>query len=195
MVKKIGLTMVLLAVGVAIAMYIRGGSAPEEVTQVFAPRTNASDSERIADLERTLAAQVDRANLMASRLAALEARGGARDGVGNADGADPRAERGAAMRGRGPDVDGNFDPATMRQRMRDSQLDRLVEAGFTRERAEWIERRVQELQLQAQQAQFEAQRNGEPFRGVDTFCTGTHTTARWKGVPRPTSRSTTSRCR
>jgi hypothetical protein len=168
MVKKIGLTMVLLAVGVAIAMYIRGGSAPEEVTQVFAPRTNASDSERIADLERTLAAQVDRANLMASRLAALEARGGARDGVGNADGADPRAERGAAMRGRGPDVDGNFDPATMRQRMRDSQLDRLVEAGFTRERAEWIERRVQELQLQAQQAQFEAQRNGEPFRGVDT---------------------------
>ncbi len=42
-----------------------------------------------------------------------------------------------------------------------------MQAGFTRERAEWIERRTQELQLQAQQAQYEAQRNGQPFRGTD----------------------------
>jgi membrane-associated protease RseP (regulator of RpoE activity) len=39
-----------------------------------------------------------------------------------------------------------------------------VKAGFSRERADWLENRMQELQVQAQQAQFEAQKNGQPFR-------------------------------
>jgi hypothetical protein len=167
MVKKIGLAVVLLAAGVALALYLRSGPAPEKAAETFAPRTDASESERIADLEQALAAQVDRGNLLQSRLAELEARFGARGSRGNADGEDPRGDRAAAMRGRGMDANGNFDPTAMRQRMREDQLERLVKAGFTRERAEWIDRRSQELQLQAQQAQYDAQRNGQPFRGID----------------------------
>ncbi len=66
------------------------------------------------------------------------------------------------------DANGNFDPTRMREQQRERQLDRLVRAGFTRERAEWIERRTQELEVQAMQAQYDAQRNGQQFRGVDT---------------------------
>jgi predicted metalloprotease with PDZ domain len=53
----------------------------------------------------------------------------------------------------------------MAQRQRERRLQSLVEAGFTRERAEWIERRTEELQVQAMQAQYEAQRNGRPGQG------------------------------
>jgi PDZ domain len=164
MAKKVGLIVVLLLAGVAIAMYLQNGPSAEQ--QAFTPRTDASESERIADLEKALAAQVDRANTFENRMRELEARLGARAEAG-AGGDDPRAGRMAEMRQRFGDANGNVDPAAVRDRMRKMQTDRLVEAGFTRERAEWIERRVQELQLQAQQAQFEAQRTGQQFRGND----------------------------
>jgi hypothetical protein len=171
MVRKIGIVAVLLACGVGIAMYLRGKPAePEQPNVVFTPRTGASDTDRIADLEKALAAQVDRSNLLESRLKELEARpgwgGNRRNANGNAD--DPGGERfGGAQRQQFLDADGNFDPSRMREAMRAQQLDRLVQAGFTRERAEWIERRSQELQLQMQQAQYDAQRSGQPVRGVD----------------------------
>jgi hypothetical protein len=168
MAKKAGLIVALLLVGIAIALYLKGGSSPSQ--QAFTPRTDASESERIADLEKALAAQVDRTNLFETRMRELETRLGAR-GEAVAGGDDPRAGRMAEMRQRFGDANGNVDPAAMRDRMRKAQTDRLVEAGFTRERAEWIERRMQELQLQAQQAQFEAQRTGQQFRGTDIEAT------------------------
>ncbi len=61
MLKKIALVAVLVAAGVGIAMYLHSGATPARPEQVFTPRAGASDAERIADLERTLAAQVDRA--------------------------------------------------------------------------------------------------------------------------------------
>jgi S1-C subfamily serine protease len=54
----------------------------------------------------------------------------------------------------------------MRERLREQQLQRLVAQGFTRERAEWIERRTQELEVQALNAQYEAQRSGRPAQGA-----------------------------
>lgn len=175
MVKKIGLLVALMAVGVAIALYLRSGSAPEktEPQQAFMPRTDASETERIADLERSLAAQVDRGNLLASRLAELEARVGARgttrrDANATPGGTDPRADRFAELRQQFTDANGNFDPTKMAEARRKQELERLVAAGFTPERAEWIERRTQELQVQQQQAQYDAQRNGQQYRGVDT---------------------------
>lgn len=169
MVRKIVFAMITLAAGVAVAMYFTG-SHDTKPAQTFSPRTDASETERIADLERALAAQVDRANLLETRLGELESRMGARGdrergmpGSGN----DPRADRREEMRQRFGDANGNFDPATMRERMREMQLERLEKAGFSRQRAEWIERRTQELQLQAQQAQYDAQRSGQPYRGVD----------------------------
>jgi uncharacterized membrane protein YgcG len=164
MLKKIALVAVAVAAGVAIAMYPRGGSAPGKPEQAFTPRAGASESERIADLERTLAAQVDRANLLESRLVELEARSGNRRSPANNE-----AGTGRTAEARRPfqDANGNFDPARLRELQHERQLDRLVRAGFTRERAEWIERRSQELQVQALQAQYDAQRNGQQFRGVD----------------------------
>jgi membrane-associated protease RseP (regulator of RpoE activity) len=175
MIKKIGLVAVLLAVGVAIALYLRGGSAPSEPEQAFTPRTGASEMDRIADLERALAAQVDRSNLLASRLAELEGRMGQRgnrsndpNAPGGRNGNDPRSDRFAQMREQLTDANGNIDPAKIQEMRRKQEIDRLVQAGFTQERAEWIMRRTQELQVQAQQAQFDAQRNGQQYRGVNT---------------------------
>jgi len=171
MVKKIVLVAALLGVGIAIAMYLHGGAASGKPDQTFTPRTDASEAERIADLEKTLAAQVDRANLLESRLAELESRvrasGANRRGYDAGNANDPRSQRFEDMRRQFTDANGNFDPTKMAEYRRKQELDRLVQAGFTQDRAEAIERRVQELQLQAQQAQYDAQRNGQPYNGTN----------------------------
>jgi hypothetical protein len=147
----------LLLVGAAIAMFLREKPPATAVQAAFTPRADASEVDRIADLEKALAAQVDRSNLLASRIGELETRVTQRADRRGPDGQDiPR------------DANGNIDQNAMRERMRETQLDRLVKAGFSRERAEWLEKRMQELQVQAQQAQFEAQKNGQPFRRPDT---------------------------
>lgn len=164
MIKKVLAGSAVLVAGVALAIHLGGGpDAP--VVAAFTPRADASETERIRELEKALAAQVERGNQLDARLGELEGRLGTRGGDA-ATSLDPRAERGQ-FRQRFADADGNFDPAGARQGMRERQLERLVKAGFTRERAEWLERRTQELQLQAQQAQYDAQRNGQPLRGGD----------------------------
>jgi hypothetical protein len=45
----------------------------------------------------------------------------------------------------------------------DRELERLLAAGFSADRAEWITRRAEELRMQALQAQYEARREGTPF--------------------------------
>ena len=176
MVKKIGLVVAALAIGIAIAMYLRGGPPPDVPEEAFTPRASASDADRIADLERALAAQIDRSNLLASRLTELEGRVEQRNSMRNTNGSggpngpitvDPRAGRFAEERAQLLDANGNIDPAKISEMRRKQEIDRLVRAGFTQERAEWIMRRAQELQVQAQQAQYDAQRNGQQFARVD----------------------------
>jgi S1-C subfamily serine protease len=41
-------------------------------------------------------------------------------------------------------------------------VEQLIAAGFAPDRAEWINRRTQELRMQAMQAQYEARRDGRP---------------------------------
>jgi C-terminal processing protease CtpA/Prc len=164
MLKQIAVVALAVASGVGIAMYLRSDPASQVPDPAFTPRAGATDAERLADLEKALAAQVDRANLLEGRLAELEARPGNRR---DAENTEARTERMAETRRQFEDANGNFDPTKMREQQRERQLDRLVRAGFTRERAEWIERRTQELQVQAMQAQYEAQRSGQQFRGVD----------------------------
>lgn len=167
--KKFALLAVLLTAGVAIAMYLRsdqGNTAPEVE---FTPDTGASAEARIGELERALGAQIERGRALDERIAQLESRlgqGGWRRGDGEGEGR-PSEEQLAVMRERfGVEMgeDGRPDPAAMRERMRERQLQRLTEAGFTRERAEWIERRTEELEVQAMQAQYEAQRTGQPVQ-------------------------------
>jgi hypothetical protein len=169
MVKKVLVVAVLLVAGVGIAMYVRKGAAPDKSEQVFTPRTDASESERIGDLEKVVASQVERINSLEGLVKQLQTRPGnwgqnRRNTDGNGE---QGGQRIADLRRELTDANGNFDPAKARARQREMQLDRLVQAGLSRERAEWVERRVQELQLQAEQAQFDAQRNGQQFRGVD----------------------------
>lgn len=170
MLKKVGLVVVLLAAGVALAMYLRGwpGSAAPEAP-VFQPQTGASAEVRIADLERALAAQVDRSRTLEARIAELERlRGEAGNGPRTPPARAIDPERVAQVRERLGEAGGRPDPATLRERQRERRLENLVSAGFTRERAEWIERRSEELEYQAMQAQFEAQRSGQPGQaGMD----------------------------
>lgn len=154
--KTVLIVAALLLVGAAIAMFLREKPAATEVQASFTPRADASEIDRIADLEKALAAQVDRSNLLASRIGELESRVAQRG-----------ERRGPAGEDLPRDANGNIDQNAMRERMRQTQLDRLVKAGFSRERAEWLEKRMQELQVQAQQAQFDAQRSGQPFRRPD----------------------------
>lgn len=165
MIKKIGLVAALLAVGVAIAFYLRGGLGPAETADTFTPQTDASADVRIADLERALAAQIDRARTLEARMAELEGRvGGAVAARGPGENPEQRAARVAEMRERFGE-EGPPDAVAMRERMRERELQRFIEAGFTQERAEWIERRTEELEVQAMQAQYEAQRTGQPVQG------------------------------
>src|SRR5690606_14645023 len=55
------------------------------------------------------------------------------------------------------------DAAALRAERERRQAERLVAAGFSPDRAEWLERRVEELRMQALQAQYEATREGRPF--------------------------------
>jgi len=169
MLKKVGMVVVLLAAGVALAMYLRGwpGSAAPEAP-VFQPQTGASAEVRIADLERALASQADRSRALEARVAELERlRGEAGSGPRTPPAGAIDPERVAQVRERLRE-EGRPDPATLRERQRERRLENLVGAGFTRERAEWIERRTEELEYQAMQAQFEAQRTGRPGQaGMD----------------------------
>ncbi|HWL61985.1 MAG TPA: PDZ domain-containing protein [Steroidobacteraceae bacterium] len=172
MIRKIALVAVLLVAGVGIAWYIRGGSGGTTIEPVaFEPNTGASADVRIADLERALAAQIDRSRTLERRLAELEGRlTGARAGGEGARRGGPDdpafAQRAVEMRNRFGEDGVPPDPTALRERMREQQLERLVAQGFTRDRAEWIERRTQELEVQAMQAQYEAQQSGRPVQGV-----------------------------
>jgi membrane-associated protease RseP (regulator of RpoE activity) len=170
MVKKIALVVVLLAAGVAIAMYMRGGFSPDDPVETFKPQVGAAADVRIADLERALAAQIERARTLERRVSELEGRfggeGGEAVGRRGQELTDEERARFAELRGGRFGEDGPIDPATLRERQRERQLQRLVAGGFTRERAEWIERRTEELQVQAMQAEDQAQRTGRPGQGV-----------------------------
>ena len=52
MIRKVALVVVLLAAGVAIALYVRRGSGTGEEAVAFTPQTGATADVRIADLDR-----------------------------------------------------------------------------------------------------------------------------------------------
>ncbi len=52
-------------------------------------------------------------------------------------------------------------------RTEEGRANRLVDAGFTPDRAEWILQRESELQMEAMQARFDARRSGDPVNPFD----------------------------
>jgi membrane-associated protease RseP (regulator of RpoE activity) len=76
----------------------------------------------------------------------VEGRSVATDPAAGAEPPPRQGPRGDGPRGSGP-----------------RQVERLIAAGFSPDRAEWIDRRTQELRMQALQAQYDAQRDGRPL--------------------------------
>lgn len=161
MMKTLVLLVAGLCAGLALAWWWQPeqaplGSAAPAATAV-APRdvSSRADDGRLAALEAALAAETAERAALDERVAELAA-------------ALESLERPALGARRDADAPPGFpDAATVaevRERVRReaqrSQVERLVDAGFSPDRAEWINRRTQELRVQALQAQYEATRQG-----------------------------------
>lgn len=114
---------------------------------------SAATEDRIRALEEAVAQERNARLLLEEELQALY---GEIDELG---GSDPAAGQAAA------DAEIIEPPREFRNRRTsdpDARLARLVDSGFSPDRAEWIVRRESELQMQQLEAIFEARQSGEP---------------------------------
>lgn len=162
--KVLGLVILGVGAGAAVLLYTR--SAPEPTTSLLVA---TGDAENV-DVQKSLEALDRRVRDLTAQVQALQSAG--RPGG-------PPMERtaanGEARRGPGGDWQANRggqmnaeQEAAMRQRMEEMQKqreerdnERIRAAGLTPERVAGINRRIDELRVAAQQAQFEAQRTGQ----------------------------------
>jgi hypothetical protein len=168
MLKTLSLVFGGLSAGLAIAFWLQPGSEPSLAAEAAdaAPvagssATGAVSEARLAALEDAFAAEVDQRVALEARVAELSTQ---LEALGESPVRGPRFD----------ERDGNgLDPAVIEERIRvrrDARatpeererrtVERLVAAGFAPDRAEWINRRTQELRMQAMQAQYEARREG-----------------------------------
>jgi hypothetical protein len=172
MLKTLSLVLAGLGAALAIALWL----APSSEGSVEAAATAAADSgarsapgatnvaeSRLAALEDAFAAEVDRRVELEAQVAELAAQ---LEALGSTPARAPRVDNAAND---GP------DRALIEQRARVQReaalspeerqrrsIDRLIAGGFAPDRAEWINRRLQELRMQTMQAQYEARREGKP---------------------------------
>jgi hypothetical protein len=167
MLKTLALLLVGLTAGLVIAWWVSPSAEPPAAFGVgAAPLVSAStvdadlesladalkvESEQRAALEQRVAALA--AELEALRSAAVAVPSSA---VASADG----IERPASDDGPPPFPRGL--PA-LREDVVRRQAELLVAAGFPPDRAEWINRRTQELRMESLQAQYDATREGRPL--------------------------------
>jgi hypothetical protein len=174
MVRTILLLVGGLAAGLAISWAWQGESpvappfergAPEHGAAPRSSGPGGAEVERLAALEAGLAEETSRREELEARVAelvaALESRPPAAAAGPGAEGPgpDPAAVAQARERFRrnGPEA-----AADASQRL----IDRLVAGGFPPDRAEWINRRTQELRMAALEAQYEARREGRALDAV-----------------------------
>ena len=167
MLKTSSLVLAGLAAGLGIAFWLQpssetslGAEAAGVQAEIARSDAGASDA-RLAAIENAFAAEVERRVELEARVAdlsaQLEALGespGPRAGGNAANGADPAP--GAEL----PRMAG--DPRSTPEERQRRTVERLIAGGFAPDRAEWINRRTQELRMQAMQAQYEARREGRP---------------------------------
>jgi C-terminal processing protease CtpA/Prc len=172
MLKTLSLVLAGLGAGLAIALWLGPSSeigAEAEGASASGSGARGGDvsdglaEARLEALEDAFAAEVDQRVELEARVAELSAK---LEALGETAGSAARADESAGAA---------VDPAIAEQRARvrreaalsseDRQrraIERLVAAGFAPDRAEWINRRTQELRMQAMQAQYEARRDGRP---------------------------------
>jgi hypothetical protein len=166
MLKTLLLVVGGLAAGFAIAYWLQPGepapalaSAGHSAPARSAPANDGPATARLEALEEALAAEVEQRVALEQRVAELasqlegrsdrSALGELVTGVAEAPGVQQR-ERGR---------DAGAARAASERRM----VEQLIAGGFAADRAEWINRRSQELRMQALQAQYAAMREGRAF--------------------------------
>jgi membrane-associated protease RseP (regulator of RpoE activity) len=159
--KVLGLVAVGLAAGAAVLLYTRAGSDPasllvaaEDAQSVDVQKSLAAMDRRIRDLTaqvQALQSSGRPAAVPGERMAANGDRRGGGDWQGNRN-AQRTPEEEAAMRERMQE---------MQKQRQERENERIRAAGLTPERVTAINRRIDELRVAAQQAQFEAQRTGQ----------------------------------
>jgi hypothetical protein len=181
MVKTSLLVLAGLVAGLAIAFFLQPSPQPDDAvaSPVGVPRSagtsataEARADERLLALEDALDVEILQRAALEDRVADLAAQ---LEALGESPVRAARASQGAIN---GP------DPVVVEQRARvrreaaatpeDRQrreIERLVAAGFAPDRAEWINRRMQELRMQAMQAEYEARREGRPPPSSDLEAT------------------------
>ena len=160
-------TGISLFAGFALGAYVIGAREPTADAPVAADASryfdqSAAIDERVRALEAAVAQERNARQLLEEELQALYAELEALDGQSAdeeellvAPGRDARAirEQRAAM--------------LAAENSPEGRAARLVKAGFSPDRADWIVRREAELQMAAMQAQFEARRAGQPLNRFD----------------------------
>ena len=172
MLKTLLLVLAGLVAGLAIAFFLQPGpravdaAAPHAGAPGFALPSAAADARadaRLVALEDALDAEILQRAALEDRVAELAAQLGALGErprlARDADGEQPPAN-GRDIRVREQANRGGAD-----QRRERLVIDRLTAAGFPPDRAEWINRRTEELRMQALQEQYDARREGRPPAG------------------------------
>lgn len=163
--KVLGLLALGIAGGAGVALVLQHDAGSDALP-------SPADATQFSDLKESLVALDRRVRQLTAEVETLrEARG--RQGPDAAAG--ERADRPAGrpeitdeMRQRFAERGGNpADIAQMRERLQQRELDRLVQAGFSPQRAQWIARRTQELQVAQMEAQYAAQRSGQRVAMTD----------------------------
>jgi membrane-associated protease RseP (regulator of RpoE activity) len=177
--KTLLLVVAGLGAGFAIALWTQPGYPPPGADSLatvpdvaVGARTDAAMASRLEDLESALQAEIEQRASLEQRVIDL---GAELDAF--------RAPRQARTQNGGAGGPPAFDPAsgvpnlqTIRRARADGntperQVERLVAAGFTPDRAAWIQKRTEQLTLEQMQAQYTARREGKPVEMIDTDST------------------------
>lgn len=180
MIKIAAYLLVGIGIGLGFAYWQGKSATDDDFASGLAPDDQAPVEQRLSELETSLALERFEREQLAAELQALKdsyaAAPSTDDNAGdeprnprerlaalaNSDESNPLAER---IRQRFPDG----IPQTAEEReqfLRQRQLDRLVEAGLTPERAQWVLQREDALEMEVLKARYEATQNGAPAAEV-----------------------------
>lgn len=167
-------TLLLVVFGAAVGFTVAFWRQPDAVPAIAEPSSDApgtsvarggTDGARLALIERALAAEAEQRVELEARVAELATQLAALRSDAPSAATAERAAGGEVAAEEPPRPRRAFGPRSDAPR----QVERLVAAGFSPDRAEWIERRTQELRMEALQAQYDAQRDGRPIEPAAAF--------------------------
>jgi hypothetical protein len=181
MIKIAAYLLVGIGIGVGFAYWQGAGGTGDDLASGLAPDDRAPIEQRLSQLETSLALERFEREQLAAELAALKDSYAAASSVDDNAGGEPRNPRERLAALANSDDENNPIAERIRQRfpdgipqtaeereqfLRQRQIDRLVEAGLTPERAQWILQREEALEMEVLKARYEATQNGAPAEEV-----------------------------